>query len=48
MDIHEINYQIAKNLQNQLDDLIIEGLKRKGYTFQDKNLLYDFAKKYFW
>lgn len=41
---NEILNKIYSSLQSQLENLIIEGLKRKGYQFENKKDLEDFVK----
>lgn len=44
--IHDIiNNQLAKNLNNQLEQLVVEGLKRKGFEFNTKTELETFVKE---
>lgn len=44
--INEIINQIAKNLSDKFDDLIIEGLKNKGYIFNNRLQTENFIKEY--
>jgi len=37
-------HQLANNLQNQLEEAFIEGLKRKGFEFETKFKLEHFVK----
>ena len=41
-----ISKQVADDIANQLDKVIIEGLKRKGYEFASKYHLGEFIKEY--
>lgn len=40
-----INNQLIKDLHNQLDNLIVEGLKLKGFEFENKQDLEAFLKE---
>lgn len=40
-----IQEQLAKNLSNKFDDLIIEGLKRKGFEFENIQEAEPFVKE---
>ena len=47
MDIvSNIISRVSQDLSLQIDNYIIEGLKRKGYSFDNRNELYEFIKKY--
>ena len=37
--------QITEKLSNQIDNIIIEGLKMKGFEFENENDLHDFIKQ---
>lgn len=43
--LQEINNKIVNELQSKLEDIIVEGLKLKGYEFEDKKSLFDFVSK---
>jgi len=43
--IHDAINSIRKTYDNKLEDLIIETLKIKGHEFQNKQQLYEFAKR---
>jgi hypothetical protein len=40
----ELNLMIINSLNNKLDDLFVEGLKRKGFEFSNKIELMEFIK----
>jgi hypothetical protein len=40
----ELNLMIINSLNNKLDDLFVEGLKRKGFEFSNKTELMEFIK----
>jgi len=43
--IHDVIGRLSNNLSKQLDDYVIEGLKRKGFEFKHKNELEAFVKE---
>lgn len=42
--IHDVTSRLFSDLQKQLEDCIIEGLKRKGFEFENKTDLENFIK----
>lgn len=42
--IHDVTSRLYSDLQNKLEDYIIEGLKRKGFEFENKTELENFVK----
>ena len=43
--IQEINNKIVNELQSKLEYIIVEGLKLKGYEFEDEKSLFDFVSE---
>ena len=43
--INDANNSIRKSFDNKLEEIITESLKLKGYEFQNKQQLYEFAKR---
>lgn len=44
--MNEVFASMQNNLNNQMETAIIEGLKRKGFEFENKFELEEFAKKH--
>jgi hypothetical protein len=42
--INEIHNNFYQNLARKFDDLLVEGLKRKGFKFENKSEIEDFIK----
>ena len=43
--IHDVIGRLSNDLNKQLEDYVIEGLKRKGFEFKHKNELETFVKE---
>lgn len=43
--VNDITKQLIRDISKKRDDQILEALKKRGHTFQNKQQLYEFAKR---